>query len=111
MFSWVTKTAQSTYVSRVLLLLNYWFPCRHLAHCIWLTPSLASVAGTAEPIYGPEALQPVTVQEDQNPKYEFDSKDVKWLALDSTCAETETFYIEADSGHYVMIQVIYSNVA
>ncbi|KAF8543071.1 oxidative stress survival, Svf1-like protein [Trichophaea hybrida] len=71
---------------------------------------LASIAGTAEPIYGPDALHAVSVQEDQNPKYEFDSEDVQWLAPESTCAETETFYIEAESGHFVMIQVIYSNV-
>ncbi|KAA8904657.1 oxidative stress survival, Svf1-like protein [Sphaerosporella brunnea] len=84
MFSWVTNTVQST---------------------------LASVAGTAEPIYGPQALHPVSKQEEHNPKYETTPEDFKWQALETTCAETQTFYIEADSGHFVMCQVIYSNVA
>lgn len=84
MFSWVTKTAQST---------------------------LSAVAGTAEPIYGPEALQSVAKQEDQNPKYEITDDDLKWQAIETTCVETQTFYTETNGGHFVMIQVIYSNVA
>jgi len=69
------------------------------------------VAGTAEPIYGPEALHSVAKQEDQNPKYEITDDDLKWQALETTCAETQTFYTETDGGHFVMVQVIYSNVA
>lgn len=31
--------------------------------------------------------------------------------MESTCVETQTFYLTADSGHLAMVQVIYSNVA
>ena len=37
--------------------------------------------------------------------------DVKWEAMVSTCVETQTFYLYADSGHICFVQVIYSNVA
>ncbi|KAI5805000.1 oxidative stress survival, Svf1-like protein [Geopyxis carbonaria] len=84
MFSWVSKTVQS---------------------------GLSTVAGTAEPIYGPEALHSVATQEDQNPTYESPPEDLHWLTPESTSAETQTFYLEADSGYYGIVQVIYSNVA
>lgn len=31
--------------------------------------------------------------------------------MDSTCVETQTFYLMADDGHIGMTQVIYNNVA
>ena len=71
---------------------------------------LASVAGTAEPIYGPTALHSVATQEALNPKYEISPEDLQWAAIDSTCAETETFYVETANGYFIMVQVIYSNV-
>lgn len=71
---------------------------------------LSAVAGTAEPIYGPEAIYPVSLQEKENPKYETDSDDLKWLALEETSVETQTFYIEGNSGHFVIAQAVYSNV-
>jgi len=36
---------------------------------------------------------------------------VKWVAMDSTSVETQSFYLIADSGHIALAQVIYSNVA
>ncbi|KAL7266121.1 putative cell survival pathways protein [Rhizina undulata] len=84
MFSWVKNTAQST---------------------------LASVAGTAEPIYGPEAFHSVAKQEGSNPTYELTTEDLQWNILEATSAETQTFYLIADSGHTGMVQIIYSNVA
>ncbi|KAI5820981.1 oxidative stress survival, Svf1-like protein [Pyronema omphalodes] len=84
MFSWVTNAAQS---------------------------ALSAVAGTAEPIYGPSHLHQVSKQEAQNPKYEVLPEDLSWVALDSTCAETQTFYIDSKAGPLIMLQVIYSNVA
>lgn len=84
MFSWATRAAQT---------------------------ALSSVAGTAEPIYGPEAFHSVAKTEDQNPEYEITPEDLKWQVLETTCAETATFYIESDSGYLVMVQAIYSNVA
>lgn len=78
-----------------------------------LTPShrLATVAGTAEPTYGAEALHSVALQEDENPTYEITPEDLHWRALPYTAAETQTFYLEADSGHYAIVQIINSNVA
>lgn len=41
---------------------------------------------------------------------ELTKDDLKWRTPNSTCVETQTFYITADSGHFVLAQVIYSNV-
>ncbi|KAB2578787.1 Histone H4 [Lasiodiplodia theobromae] len=77
----------------------------------WAKQQLANVAGTQEPIYGPEAIQPVTKQAAETPYTELQKDDLKWVAMESTCVETQTFYLTADSGHLAMVQVIYSNVA
>lgn len=72
---------------------------------------MADVAGTAEPIHGPEAVQPVTEQAKTTPYTELKKEDLKWIVPDSTCVETQTFYLFTDSGHMGMAQVIYSHVA
>lgn len=73
---------------------------------------LSSVAGTAEPNYGPEAIQTVTSRADAtHPFTELTSQDLKWLAAKGTSVETQTFYLNSEEGHYGMAQVIYSNVA
>ena len=72
---------------------------------------MANVAGTQEPIYGPAAIQSVTEQTVTTPYTELEKDDLKWIAMESTCVETQTFYLLADSGHLGMAQVIYSNVA
>ena len=72
---------------------------------------VANVAGTAEPIYGPSALRSVAQQTDKTPFTELTKDDLKWVAMDSTCVETQTFYLFADSGHIGLAQIIYSNVA
>jgi hypothetical protein len=36
---------------------------------------------------------------------------LKWEAMESTCVETQSFYLMADNGHMALAQVIYSNVA
>ena len=72
---------------------------------------MANVAGTQEPIYGPAALRSVAQQTSENPYTELQKEDLKWTAMESTCVETQTFYLMADSGHIGMAQVIYSNVA
>ncbi|KAF2083621.1 oxidative stress survival, Svf1-like protein [Saccharata proteae CBS 121410] len=77
----------------------------------WAKQQLANVAGTQEPIYGPEAIQPVTKQAQETPYTELTKDDLKWVAMDSTCVETQTFYLMSDSGLIGMAQVIYSNVA
>ncbi|KAK7514544.1 oxidative stress survival, Svf1-like protein [Phyllosticta citricarpa] len=77
----------------------------------WAKQQLANVAGTQEPIYGPEAIQPVTKQAQETPFTELTKADLKWRALDYTNVETQTFYITADNGIIGMAQVIYSNVA
>jgi hypothetical protein len=75
-----------------------------------LIDSLADVAGTQEPIYGPEAIQPVTKQAENIPYTELTKDDLKWIAPQHTCVETQTFYVMADNGALCFIQVIYSNV-
>ena len=72
---------------------------------------VANVAGTQEPIYGPSAIQSVAKQAETVPYTELQSEDLKWTAMESTCVETQTFYLMAESGHIGMAQVIYSNVA
>lgn len=72
---------------------------------------LADVAGTQEPIYGPEAIQTVTKQaETERPYTELKKEDLKWTVLDHSCVETQTFYMHSDKGQLGMAQVIYSNV-
>lgn len=73
--------------------------------------SLATVAGTQEPIYGPTAIQSVAEQAKTTPYTELTKDDLRWKAMQSTCVETQTFYIVTDKGDLAMIQVIYSNVA
>ncbi|KAH1494840.1 hypothetical protein LV164_005445 [Aspergillus fumigatus] len=77
----------------------------------WLKSTLASVAGTQEPIYGPEAIQSVAQQAQQTPYTELTKDDLRWRAYQYTNVETETFYVMADNGTVVMVQVIYSNIA
>lgn len=69
------------------------------------------MAGTQEPIYGPSAIQSVSKQAETVPWTELEKTDLRWAAMTSTCVETQTFYLMADSGHIGMAQVIYSNVA
>lgn len=72
---------------------------------------MSAALGTAEPVYGATAIRSVAAQESQNPTYELTKEDLKWNVLDTTSAETQTFYLEAESGHHGFVQVIYSNVA
>jgi hypothetical protein len=37
--------------------------------------------------------------------------DFKWTVMESTSVETQTFYLNTESGHTGFVQVIYSNVA
>lgn len=73
---------------------------------------LANVAGTQEPIYGPSAIQSVADQakSSNTPHTELRKDDLRWVVLDSTNVETQTFYITADNGYVAMAQVIYSNI-
>lgn len=72
--------------------------------------SLANVAGTQEPIYGPEAIQSLAEQAKTTPYTELTKEDFQWRAMESTCVETQTFYMMSDEGTMGMVQVIYSNV-
>jgi hypothetical protein len=73
--------------------------------------SLANVAGTQEPIYGPDAIQSVAKQAQSVPYRELKKDDLKWQAHQHTSVETQTFYVMTDDGGLAMAQVIYSNVA
>jgi len=70
----------------------------------------ANVAGTAEPIYGPTAIQSVAKQAETTPYTELTKEGLKWQELNSTNVETQSFYLTADSGHLAVVQIIYSNV-
>jgi hypothetical protein len=72
---------------------------------------LANVAGTQEPIYGPSAIRSVAQEAKATPYTEITRDDLKWQAMDSTCVETQVFYIHSDSGYIGLAQIIYSNVA
>lgn len=72
--------------------------------------SLANVAGTQEPEYGPSAIRSVAEQAQTVPFTELTSKDLKWKAMESTCVETQIFYFMADDGTVALVQVLYSNV-
>lgn len=72
--------------------------------------SLASVAGTQEPEYGPDSIQSVAKQTEAVRFTEMTKEHLRWKAYQYTNVETQTFYITADNGALVMIQVIYSNI-
>lgn len=67
--------------------------------------------GTQEPIYGPEAIQSVAQQTAETPYTVLTKEHLKWKAYQYTNVETQTFYIMADNGTLVFVQVIYSNIA
>ncbi|KAJ5587327.1 cell survival pathways protein [Penicillium hispanicum] len=77
----------------------------------WLKSTLSAAVGTQEPIYGPEAIQSVAQQADETPYTIMTKENLRWKALQYTNVETQTFYIMADNGTLVMVQVIYSNIA
>jgi hypothetical protein len=76
----------------------------------WFKQTLANVAGTQEPLYGPDSCQPVTSQVPQFSVLD-DKKDLRWVNMDTTNVETATFYFMTDEGVTALAQVIYSNIA
>jgi hypothetical protein len=42
---------------------------------------------------------------------ELKKEDMKWRVMDTTCVETQTFYMYGDNGIFGSAQVIYSKVA
>ncbi|KAF2659196.1 oxidative stress survival, Svf1-like protein [Lophiostoma macrostomum CBS 122681] len=77
----------------------------------WAKQQLANVAGTQEPEYGPEAIQPVGTHEGDPAFTELTKNHLRWITLETTCVETQTFYFSTETGHSGFVQVIYSNVA
>lgn len=80
----------------------------------WVQSGLSTVAGTAEPEYGREAIHPVT---DAIHAGEVDvyrpttSKDFEWATLASTSVQTQTFYFtDLDAGIVGFAQIIHSNI-
>jgi Svf1-like N-terminal lipocalin domain len=69
------------------------------------------VAGTQEPIYGSSAIQPVTEQAKTVPFTEITANEEQWETPETSCVETQTFYIFTETGRIGFVQVIYSNVA
>ncbi|KAL3427409.1 survival factor 1 [Phlyctema vagabunda] len=76
----------------------------------WAKATLANVAGTQEPVYGPSAIQAVTEQAKTTPWTGTTKEDIRWAAPEFTSVETQSFYLMSDSGHIALAQVIYSNV-
>lgn len=68
------------------------------------------MVGTEEPIYGPSAIKSIAEDAKQTPYTELTRDDMKWITVDGTSVETQTFYLMAESGHIAFVQVIYSNV-
>ncbi|KAJ5327277.1 hypothetical protein MYU51_017781 [Penicillium brevicompactum] len=76
----------------------------------WLKSTLSAVVGTEEPIYGPDAIQSVAKQAETTPFSKVDKEILRWRAHSYTNVETQTFYVMADNGTVVFVQVIYSNI-
>jgi len=76
----------------------------------WAKSALSAVAGTEEPIYGPEAIQPVGKNAGDPAFTELTKEDLKWQALNYTNVETQTFYFNSEAGHIGFFQVIYNNI-
>lgn len=76
----------------------------------WAKSALSAVAGTEEPIYGPEAIQPVGKNAGDPAFTELNKENLKWQALNYTNVETQTFYFLSDAGHIGFFQVIYNNI-
>jgi hypothetical protein len=77
----------------------------------WAKSALSVVAGTQEPEYGPEAIQPVGKNAGDPAYTELTKQDLKWRVADYTNVETQTFYFMSDAGHIGFLQVIYNNIA
>ncbi|KAK7418750.1 putative cell survival pathways protein [Neonectria punicea] len=76
----------------------------------WAKQQIAYVAGTQEPVYGPEALRSVAVEAEETPFTELKREDLTWAAMQSTCVETQIFYAYSKAGHVAFFEIIYSNV-
>ncbi|KAI1763629.1 oxidative stress survival, Svf1-like protein [Hypoxylon sp. FL1150] len=77
----------------------------------WAKKTLADVAGTEEPIYGPSAIRSVAEDAKTTPYTELARNNLKWDVMTSTCVESQVFYFISDNGYIAFAQVIYSNVA
>ncbi|KAJ4300626.1 putative cell survival pathways protein [Collariella sp. IMI 366227] len=64
----------------------------------WAQSALSVVAGTQEPIYGPEAIKSVAEEAKTTPYTELTRDDLKWEVMESTSVETQTFYFMTDAG-------------
>lgn len=69
------------------------------------------MAGTQEPIYGPSAIKSVAEETQKKGYTELTRDQWKWQQLDTTNVETQVFYLFTETGHVVLLQLIYSNVA
>ncbi|KAH8728823.1 oxidative stress survival, Svf1-like protein [Phaeosphaeriaceae sp. PMI808] len=77
----------------------------------WAKSTLAAVAGTQEPEYGPEAIQPVGKNAGDPAFTELTKKDLKWATLEYTNVESQTFYVFTEAGHIIFLQLIYNSIA
>ncbi|RLV91228.1 Survival factor 1 [Spathaspora sp. JA1] len=78
----------------------------------WVQSGLSAVAGTAEPEYGADAIQPITKRITNNQISRSTTEaDFNWLNPGSTTVETKTFYFtDLKSGSTGFAQIIHSSV-
>ncbi|KPM42706.1 Survival factor 1 [Neonectria ditissima] len=76
----------------------------------WAKQQIAYVAGTQEPVYGPDAIRSVAVEAEKTPFTELTRESMTWAKMESTCVETQIFYVYTEEGHVAFFEVIYSNV-
>lgn len=68
--------------------------------------ALSAVAGTAEPVYGKEAVHPVTGSSEA-----LEIADLRWIDPPGTNVETQTFYfIHPESKYAGFVQLIHSHI-
>ncbi|CAI5757791.1 unnamed protein product [Candida verbasci] len=78
----------------------------------WVQSGLSAVAGTAEPEYGADAIQPITNRIENNQIYRTTNEtDFKWISPNYTNVETQTFYFtDLTTKNVGFAQIIHSNV-
>ncbi len=78
----------------------------------WVQGSVSALTGTAEPVYGKEAIHPVTdTVKNKNPFSEATRDDFKWQVPNHTNVETQVFYFTCPKTGYIgFVQLIHSNV-
>ncbi|EPX73672.1 Svf1 family protein Svf1 [Schizosaccharomyces octosporus yFS286] len=78
----------------------------------WLQSNISYLTGTAEPVYGAEAIQPVTATvQGVNPYHTLTEDDSRWSTPSNSHVETQIFYIRPRNSNLMcFVQLIHSNL-